>query len=155
MIQVRGQRCSRFSLSGGTRSKVVDSVLAVASVVRTVVLGVGVITSRSSICGERYRCLILLSHLNNTSNLIWRTTLLPHKYYNCSWSPEICNCCRQSQSQSHVTTDGQSVCPGVKFTLEIVTRYYFFVWKLLCCLCGAPSLTRGRVCLLSVAVISV
>jgi hypothetical protein len=26
-----------------------------------------------------------------------------------------------------------------------------FVWKLLCCLCGAPSLTRGRVCLLSVS----
>jgi hypothetical protein len=33
-----------------------------------------------------------------------------------------------SQSQSHVTTDGQSVsqsvCRGVKFTLEPVTRYY-------------------------------
>jgi hypothetical protein len=24
-----------------------------------------------------------------------------------------------------------------------------FVWILLCCLCWAPSLTRGRVCLLS------
>jgi hypothetical protein len=28
------------------------------------------------------------------------------------------------QSQIHVTTDGQSVCRGVKFTLEPVTRYY-------------------------------
>jgi hypothetical protein len=27
----------------------------------------------------------------------------------------------------------------------------FPVWKLLCCLCGVPSLTRGRVCLLSVS----
>jgi hypothetical protein len=54
MIQVREQRCARSSLSGGTRSKVVDSVLAVASVVRTVVLGVGVITSGSPICGEGY-----------------------------------------------------------------------------------------------------
>jgi hypothetical protein len=39
-MQVREQRCARSSLGGGTRSKVVDSVLAVASVVRTVVLGV-------------------------------------------------------------------------------------------------------------------
>jgi hypothetical protein len=31
----------------------------------------------------------------------------------------------------------------------------FSVWKLMCCLCGAFSLTRGRVCLLSVTVISV
>jgi hypothetical protein len=29
------------------------------------------------------------------------------------------------QSQSHVTMDSQSVCLGVKFTLELVTRYYF------------------------------
>jgi hypothetical protein len=50
------------SLSGGTRSKVVDSVLALALVVRTVVLDVGVITSGSPICGERYRCEIPLPH---------------------------------------------------------------------------------------------
>jgi hypothetical protein len=48
----------------------------------------------------------------------------------------------------------QPVCLGVKFTLELMTRYYFLS-ELLCCLCGAPSLTRGRVCLLSVNVISV
>jgi hypothetical protein len=39
-FKVRDQRCARCSLSWGTRSKDVDSVLAVASVVRTVVLGV-------------------------------------------------------------------------------------------------------------------
>jgi hypothetical protein len=33
----------------------------------------------------------------------------------------------QSQSQSHVTTDGQSVCFGVKFTLGLVTIYYYFL----------------------------
>jgi hypothetical protein len=31
----------------------------------------------------------------------------------------------------------------------------FSVWKLLCCLCGATSLTRGRICLLSVTVSSI
>jgi hypothetical protein len=50
-------------------------------------------------------------------------------------------------------TISQSVCLGVKFIPEPVTRYYI-VWTLLCCLCGAPSLTRGRVCLLSVTFIS-
>jgi hypothetical protein len=35
-------------------------------------------------------------------------------------------------------TVGQSVCLGVKFTLELVTRYYS-VWKLLCSLWGALS----------------
>jgi hypothetical protein len=31
----------------------------------------------------------------------------------------------RSQSQSYVTTGGLSVCLGVKFTLELVIRYYF------------------------------
>jgi hypothetical protein len=45
----------------------------------------------------------------------------------------------------------QSVCLGVGFTLELVARYYFLSES--CCLvCGAPSLTRGQVCLLSVNV---
>jgi hypothetical protein len=35
------------------------------------------------------------------------------------------------QSQSHVTTDDQSVCLGVKFTLEPVTRYYILSER--CC----------------------
>jgi hypothetical protein len=32
---------------------------------------------------------------------------------------------KQIQSQSDVTTDVQSICLGVKFTVELVTRYYF------------------------------
>jgi hypothetical protein len=47
-------------------------------------------------------------------------------------------------------TDSQSVGLGVKFTLVLVTRYNFLSES--CCVVsvGAPSLTRGRVCLLSV-----
>jgi hypothetical protein len=41
-MKVREQYRARFSLSGGTRSKDVDSVLAVASVERNVFLGIGV-----------------------------------------------------------------------------------------------------------------
>jgi hypothetical protein len=53
-------------------------------------------------------------------------------------------------------TVSQSVCQGIEPTLRLVTRYYFvFVfWKLLSCLCRAPSLTRGRVCYLSFTVCS-
>jgi hypothetical protein len=59
----------------------------------------------------------------------------------------------QSQSQSHITTDGQSVCLGVKSNLGLLTRDIFFSGsKLRSCLCGASSLTRGRVCHLLVLV---
>jgi hypothetical protein len=61
-----------------------------------------------------------------------------------------------NQSQSHVTTDGQSVSMSwchVRF--GTCDQILFSVCKLLCCLCGAPSLTRGRACLLSAAVSSI
>jgi hypothetical protein len=90
MIQVREQRCARSLLSGGTRSKVVDSILAVASVVRTAVV---VVVSRR---GHQYvgRGIIVRypSHINNILQaLIGCTTSLPHKYYNCNWSLEMYN----------------------------------------------------------------
>jgi hypothetical protein len=47
-------------------------------------------------------------------------------------------------------TVSQSVCLGVKFNLELVTRYYFLYEG-----CCVVSVTRGRVCLLSVTVICV
>jgi hypothetical protein len=53
--------------------------------------------------------------------------------------------------KSHVTTDGQSVTVLVSSPLWNL----WLVWKLLCYLCGTPSLTRGRVCLLSVTVSSI
>jgi hypothetical protein len=62
----------------------------------------------------------------------------------------------KSQSQSHVTTDNQSVSMSW-CQVHSGTRHkiLYSVWKLMCCLCGAPSLTRGRVCLLSVTFNSV
>jgi hypothetical protein len=44
-------------------------------------------------------------------------------------------------------TVNQSVCLGVKPNLGLLTRFFFL--KLRSCLCGAPSLTRGRVSHLS------
>jgi hypothetical protein len=46
-------------------------------------------------------------------------------------------------------TVSQSVCLGVEPNLGLLTRDFFFL-NLLSCHLGAPSLTRGRVCPLSV-----
>jgi hypothetical protein len=52
-------------------------------------------------------------------------------------------------------TVSQSVRLGVKFTLELVTRYYFGLKVALLSLWGTLSMMRGRVSLLSVTIISV
>jgi hypothetical protein len=58
--------------------------------------------------------------------------------------------------QSHITTDGQSVstcwCRAQTGTFD---QRFFFFSKFLSCPFGAPSLTRGRVCHVSVFVIEV
>jgi hypothetical protein len=59
----------------------------------------------------------------------------------------------QSQSQSHITTDSQSVCLDVESKSGTFDQSFFS--KLQSCLCGAPSLTRGRVRHLSVLVYTV
>jgi hypothetical protein len=46
-------------------------------------------------------------------------------------------------NQSHLTTDGESVCLGVEPHLELMTRFYSLSGQLLFCLCRASSLTRG------------
>jgi hypothetical protein len=58
-----------------------------------------------------------------------------------------------SQSQSYIRTDSQSVsmswCRAQSGTFD--QRSFFFVFlKLLSCHLGAPSLTRGRICPLSI-----
>jgi hypothetical protein len=53
-------------------------------------------------------------------------------------------CLPLSHSQSHVRTDGQPV--GLSWCRWPDINY---VWKLQSCQCGAPSLTRSRVCRLS------
>jgi hypothetical protein len=56
-------------------------------------------------------------------------------------------------------TVSQSVCLGFEPNLGLLTKdlfiYFFFLSKLLSCLFWAPSLTRGRVCQVSVFVIAV
>jgi hypothetical protein len=56
-----------------------------------------------------------------------------------------------SLSESHITTDGRSVSQlslGVEPHLGLMTRYLLFIYSYGLDFCGAPSLTRGRVCLL-------
>jgi hypothetical protein len=60
------------------------------------------------------------------------------------------------QSQSHIATDGQSVCLSWRRApAGAHDQIILLVWKLLSCPCGAPFLTRGRVCRLSVMVGSI
>jgi hypothetical protein len=62
----------------------------------------------------------------------------------------------QSQRQSHIATDGQSVCLSwCRDLAGALDQMLIFKWKLLSCPCGAPSLARGRVCHLSVIVDSI
>jgi hypothetical protein len=55
-----------------------------------------------------------------------------------------------SESQSHFTSESQSVCLGVEPTLwtfyQILLPYHEFGSGICCPVSGAPSLTRGRVC---------
>jgi hypothetical protein len=57
---------------------------------------------------------------------------------------------KSSQSQSHIATDGQSVSLGAEPHLGLMTRYLVLFDNYgLVFFCGAPSLTRERVCRLS------
>jgi hypothetical protein len=59
------------------------------------------------------------------------------------WS---CQSQSQSQSQSHIATDGQSWCRAPSGAHD---QIFITVCQLRSCFWGTPSLTRGRVCLLS------
>jgi hypothetical protein len=54
-----------------------------------------------------------------------------------------------SQSQSHIATDCESVSLGVEPPSGAHDPIFITVWQLQSCYCGAPSLRRGRDCLLS------
>jgi hypothetical protein len=55
----------------------------------------------------------------------------------------------QSQSQSHIATDSQSVSKcWYRAPSGAHDQIFISVWQLRSCFRGAPSLTRGRVCLL-------
>jgi hypothetical protein len=57
------------------------------------------------------------------------------------------------QSRSNIATDRQSVSSGVH--LRLTTRYLllFYIYVLVFFFCGAPSLTRGRVCRLQLLLV--
>jgi hypothetical protein len=68
---------------------------------------------------------------------------------------------RASKPKSKSRYDWRSVsqhakvsCPLLDLWPDTIFCPNFFVWKLLSCLCGVPSLTRGRVCHLSFLVCS-
>jgi hypothetical protein len=55
----------------------------------------------------------------------------------------------QSPSQSHIATDGQSISKSwYRGPSGAHVQIFITLWRLPSCFCGAPSLTRGRVCLL-------
>jgi hypothetical protein len=55
------------------------------------------------------------------------------------------------QSQSHIATDGQSISKSwYRAPSGAHDQIFISAWKLRSCFRGAPSLTRGRVCLLYV-----
>jgi hypothetical protein len=54
----------------------------------------------------------------------------------------------QSQSQSHITTDSQSVSKSCcRAPSGAHDQIFITIWQLRSCFCWAPSLSRGRVCL--------
>jgi hypothetical protein len=59
---------------------------------------------------------------------------------------------RERESQSYITTDSQSVSIAQSGTFDQRSYFFDFFLKLLSCHLGAPSLTKGRVCHLSVFV---
>jgi hypothetical protein len=56
---------------------------------------------------------------------------------------------KSNQSQSHIATEGQSISksrwPAPSGAHD---QIFIILWQLRSCFCGAPSLTRGRICLL-------
>jgi hypothetical protein len=55
----------------------------------------------------------------------------------------------RSQIQSHIATDGRSVSKSwCRAPCGAHEQIFITLWHLRSCFCGAPSLTRGRVCLL-------
>jgi hypothetical protein len=57
--------------------------------------------------------------------------------------------CKQIQSRSHIATDSRSICKSwCRAPSGVHDQIFITLWHLRSCFSGAPSLTRGRVCLL-------
>jgi hypothetical protein len=74
---------------------------------------------------------------------------------NALWRISHClECQSQSQSQSHIATDGQSVSKSwYRAPSGAHDQIFIYVWQLRSCSCGVPSLTRDWICLLSVLLV--
>jgi hypothetical protein len=85
---------------------------------------------------------MLKSMLFEVLCVTWHYDILLPLYCRISWSV--------SQSQSYFTADSQSVSMSwfrahfVDVWPDIASCSRVWVWNVLCCLCGAPSLTRGQ-----------
>jgi hypothetical protein len=89
---------------------------------------------------------MLLSHLRGS-------TLFIASYDMYGYAGGILTCIWGVRVRVRVTlrlTVGQSVCLGVEPCPGLMTRCLLTLWNLRSCLISAPSLTRGRVCPLSV-----
>jgi hypothetical protein len=109
-------------------------------------LAIGVICGYDAWCGGRRVSRQWLTRARNTSPF-YETGRSP-----CSQPHATRPCPEQdeySYSQRHITTNGRSVstswCRARFGTCGQRLFYFFFSSKLLSCLCGAPSLTRGQV----------
>jgi hypothetical protein len=110
--------------------------------------------TRGRVCNLLLQFLLGLARavtLRSQSHRTHGHMLLPHLRL-----PKLGQSQSQSQSQSHIATDGQSV------SMSWCQAQILDIWpefpppsKLLFCLFGAPSLTRGRVCHVSVFIIEV
>jgi hypothetical protein len=66
-----------------------------------------------------------------------------------NFTPQNRNPLKGNQSQSHIVTDGQSVSQSrCRAPPGAYDQIFITVWQLWSCFCEAPSVTRGRVCLL-------
>jgi hypothetical protein len=81
--------------------------------------------------------------------LTWLLWFLPRL----AWTIAVCQLTllrqSQSQSQSHIAIDGQSISKSwCRAPSGAHDQIFITFWQLRSYFCGAPSLTRGRVCLL-------
>jgi hypothetical protein len=91
---------------------------------------------------------------NSLQIAIWHTVIfilmdIPRVLF---WLPNELSI--QSQIQSHIETDGQSVSqsvsqPWCRAQSGAHDQIFITFWQLRSCYCGAPSLTRSQICLLS------
>jgi hypothetical protein len=95
----------------------------------------------------------------HTLNSFWITNLSLYFFWISDWSlassllllnTTACQC--QSQSHSHIATDGRSVSKSwCRAPFGAHDQIFITVWQLR--FCGAPSLTRGRVCRLQLLLV--